>query len=386
MNELATVAVVLAITIAALLALAPAISLALVRSRGRGLPPSLAIRLNEEWSGELEAIPDRATKLAFAIGIRLTRRKAFAGLGGDAMTTPEMSPRRSAIAFFGGWKTVVAAPTILLAIVGYAASFWITPLYRSETTILVVPQRVPADVVKPTITTSVEDRLQRLTQQIMSRTRLERIIRDFNLYPNERRTGLMEDVVGQMRKDIDITIVRTDGFRVSYVGTNPRMAMRVTERLASLFIEENLRDREVLAEGTSQFLAAQAEDARKRLIELGTTLTGRRVGRNDTLPDTAVMTLEYDMLTTVYKDLLMKKEAAKIAANLERRQIGEQFKLLDPARLPERPFTPNRPFMALVGAIAGLCLGLTMMLSGLGRRSGRPQEVVTVGDTTALQS
>ena len=43
--------------------------------------------------------------------------------------------------------------------------------------------------------------------------------------------------------------------------------MRVTERLASLFIEENLRDREVLAEGTNQFLEAQLDDARRRLIE-----------------------------------------------------------------------------------------------------------------------
>jgi len=196
----------------------------------------------------------------------------------------------------------------------------------------------------------------------------------------------MEDVVTRMRKDVDLTVVRADGFRVSYVGTDPRTTMRVTERLASLFIDQNLRDRESLAEGTGQFLATQAEDARKRLIALGTMLTERRVAGNDTRPETAVMTLEYDMLATVYKDLLMKTEAAKMAANLERRQIGEQFKLLDPARLPERPFTPNRPFMMLVGAIAGLGLGLMMMLSGLGRRSGRSQEVVRVGDTSAVQS
>ena len=163
--------------------------------------------------------------------------------------------------------------------------------------------------------------------------------------------------------------------------------MKVTERLATIFIDESMKDREVLAEGTGQFLEAQIEDARRRLVELGKTLAERRVAANDVLlPDTAVMKLEYDTMSTVFKDLLTKREAAKIAANLERRQIGEQFKLLDPARLPERPFTPNRQFMMLVGAIAGLCLGLTMMLSGLGRRSGRPHEAVRVGDTSALQS
>ena len=113
-----------------------------------------------------------------------------------------------------------------------------TPLYRSESTILVVPQRVPVEVVRPSVTTRIEDRLQSLTQQIMSRTRLERIIRDFNLYPDARRTGLMEDIVERMRKDVEITIVRAEAFRVSYAGTNPRTTMRVTERLASLFIEE----------------------------------------------------------------------------------------------------------------------------------------------------
>jgi len=385
MNELATTAVVLTITVVALLALAPAISLALVRSRGRGLPPSLAVRLNEEWSGELEAIPDRATKLAFAIGIRLTRRKAFAGLGGDAMTTPEMTPRRSVISSFGGWKTIMAAPTILLAIVGYAASFWITPLYRAEAVVLVVPQRVPADLVRPTMTTAIEDRLQSLTQQVMSRTRLERTITDLNLYPDERRTGLMEDVVDRMRKDISFAIVRGDAFRVSYVGSDPKTTMRVTERLGALFIDENLRNREVLAEGTNEFLEAQIDDVRRRLIELGKTLAERRLAGNDTLPDTAVTKLEYETMTTVFRDLLTKREAAKMAANLQRRQIGEQFKLVDAARLPERPFTPNRQFMMLVGAGAGLCLGLAMMLSGWGRPSRRPPDAVRVGDTSALQ-
>jgi uncharacterized protein involved in exopolysaccharide biosynthesis len=221
----------------------------------------------------------------------------------------------------------------------------------------------------------------------MSRTLLERIIRDLNLYPGERRTGPMEDVVARMRKDVDLTVVaRGDGFRVSYVGTDPRTTMRVTERLAALFIEENLRDREVLNEGTGQFLEAQLEDARRRLIELGKTLTERRVAGNDTLPETAVMKLEYDTMSTIFKDLLTKREEARVATNLERRQIGEQFRLLDPARLPERPFTPNRQFMMLVGAIAGLCLGLAMMLSGLGRRSERPQEAVRVGDTSGLHS
>src|SRR5215472_460743 len=116
-------------------------------------------------------------------------------------------------------------------------------------------------------TTRIEDRLQTITQQILSRTRLERIIQDFNLYPELRKTAIMEDVVERMRASIGVQVVKGDAFRVSFTTDDARTAMRVTERLASLFIEENLRDREVLAEGTNQFLEAQLEDARRRLVE-----------------------------------------------------------------------------------------------------------------------
>ncbi len=146
--------------------------------------------------------------------------------------------------------------------------------YRSESLIIVVPQRVPREFVRSTVTAEVDERLQSISQQIMSRTRLERIILDFNLYPEERKTGIMEDVVQRMRlQDVNVQIARGRGnddstsFRVGFSYENARTAMQVTERIASLFIEENLRDREVLAEGTDQFLESQLEEARRQLLE-----------------------------------------------------------------------------------------------------------------------
>ena len=73
------------------------------------------------------------------------------------------------------------------------------------------------------------------------------------------------------------------------------------------------------------------------------------------------LTRDYTTLQTMYTSLLSKKEDSKIAANLERRQIGEQFKLLDPARLPERPFSPNRQLINMGGIVAGLALGLALV-------------------------
>ena len=140
--------------------------------------------------------------------------------------------------------------------------------YRSETVILVVPQQVPESYVRSTVTSRIEDRLQSISQQILSRTRLERIIQDFNLYERERQMGIMEDVVERMRtRDIRVDTLKGDAFRIAFIGDNPMTVMRVTDRLASHFIDENLRDREILAQGTSQFLTVQLEDARRRLIE-----------------------------------------------------------------------------------------------------------------------
>src|SRR6185436_4244686 len=93
------------------------------------------------------------------------------------------------------------------------------------------------------------------------------IIQDFELYKVERRTDVMEQVVQRMRKDIDVEVVRGESFRVAYIGEDPATVMRVTDRLASLFIEENLRDREAQADGTNNFLETQLQESRRRLIE-----------------------------------------------------------------------------------------------------------------------
>ena len=88
-----------------------------------------------------------------------------------------------------------------------------------------------------------------------------------NLYPEERRQGIMEDVVQQMRNDISYGVLKGDVFRVGYTGSNPRTVQKVAETLAGFFVDESLSDQSNLAEGTSQFLEAQVEDARRRLID-----------------------------------------------------------------------------------------------------------------------
>jgi uncharacterized protein involved in exopolysaccharide biosynthesis len=91
------------------------------------------------------------------------------------------------------------------------------------------------------------------------------------------------------------------------------------------------------------------------------------------------LTRDYRSLQATYQSFLSKKEDSKVAANLERRQIGEQFKILDPARLPERPFSPDRPRFYLMGLAAALGVGLGLAaLMEYFDRSMRSEEDVRV--------
>jgi polysaccharide chain length determinant protein (PEP-CTERM system associated) len=428
-------------------------------------------------------------------------------------------------------KWVIVLPTIVVAVAVVLWTRQLVDMYRSESTILVVPPQVPEDYVRPTVRTRIEDRLQAIQQQIMSRTRLERIILDLDLYARERETGIMEDIVENMRQSVQIQPIRGDAFRVAFVNEDPRLAMRVTERLTSLFIDESLRDREVLAEGTNQFLESQLEEARRVLVEnerrleeyrrrfdgqlpdqLNANVQGlhntqmqvqalvetlnrdreRRLvlergladlhameGTTDFVPtsggtstvaqqleaaekaladlqlrltsehpdvvrarrtvaelqqraddeaaarpvsadatalapdeaarrariaeterqlaaldkqitfnteqeaklreviagyqrriestptrqsELADLMRDYSTYQANYQSLLAKQQQSQLAANLERRQIGEQFRVLDPARLPVRPFSPDRPRYYSMGVLAGLALGLGLAL------------------------
>ena len=254
------------------------------------------------------------------------------------------------------WLTVWA---IVGVVAGFAVSLFVPNAYQASTTILIMPQRVPPDIVRSTVVTPVAERLDIISKQVRSRTRLERIIQEFNLYERERKRVVMEDVIALMRKSISVDIPAPSkngnvlSFSVAFQANEPRIAMRVTERLASLFVQENLEDRELLADQTDQFLQAQIEESRRRLMDR------ERGSSQSAAPwDKA----EHEMLVENYKQLLSNREAAKMALRLEQRQISEQFKIIDGARLPERPIGPYRFPYVVLGALGGIATGLLLSL------------------------
>jgi succinoglycan biosynthesis transport protein ExoP len=155
--------------------------------------------------------------------------------------------------------------------------------YRSSTLILVEPQKVPEEYVKAAVTGSIEDRLSTIRQQVLSRSLLQRVIDEFHLSPESDLQRVLEaihllskkegpvsseDVVNVMRNRITIETVsgkNIDAFTISYEGDDPESTMNVTNKLASLFIEENLKIREQLVEGTSDFLETQLKSIKAQL-------------------------------------------------------------------------------------------------------------------------
>jgi len=157
--------------------------------------------------------------------------------------------------------------SVLFIMLGASIYCVVAPeLYRSSTTILVIPQRVPESFVRSTVSTRIEDRLATLQQQVMSRTRLKAVIEELGLFGTERKDVPTESLVGEMQRRIEVEVVRgNDAFTLSFEHEDPRMAMLTASRLASLFIDENLKAREQQAVGTSEFLASQLKETKEKL-------------------------------------------------------------------------------------------------------------------------
>jgi polysaccharide chain length determinant protein (PEP-CTERM system associated) len=436
----------------------------------------------------------------------------------------------------GAWRRrwFIVIPLVVIAAITMVVVRRLPDRYESSATMLIVPQRIPEAYVRSTVTTRLDERLIAIGQLILSRRQLEGIVEEFNLYPEERRSMIMEDVIEMMRnRDINFNVSRARGdsgsFDISFQYSNPRVAQQVATKLANLFVQENTQDRAVLAEQTDEFLSSQLLEVERQLKErekqleefrrahpgampanadsnqqalqnaqlqlqavqesitrdrerqvtvqrqladlaMAATMAPPAENASAQAPQTYARQLElareamknlrlkltadhpdikalsrtikeleqkaaleasqapvsgpaaglspaelsrstriselqteeaalvrhiaqrqedervllgtmttlrarlesaptvesqltelmrdYTTLQAQYTGLLGKSQDAKVAANLERRQIGEQFKMIDTPRLPQRPKSPDRLRMNLMGALGGLAVGL----------------------------
>jgi polysaccharide chain length determinant protein (PEP-CTERM system associated) len=213
--------------------------------------------------------------------------------------------------------------SILLILFGASVYCVITPeKYKSSSTILVVAQRVPEAYVRSTITTRVDERLFTIRQQVLSRTRLLVVMDELGLYKEQRKKLPAEEVVEMMRKSIDIQVASTtdrgrrrdsseDAFTLTVTQGNPTLAMMIAARLASYFIDENLKSREQQAVGTSEFLKSQLQKTKARLEAQEERVKQYKLKNMGELPQQLQANLQ--ILSRLQDQLKMNSDATRIA-------------------------------------------------------------------------
>jgi polysaccharide chain length determinant protein (PEP-CTERM system associated) len=164
------------------------------------------------------------------------------------------------------WRRPVwfLTPVVLGLVGAYVALQFMPTIYRATTQVLVEPQKVPADYVKPTVTSSIEERVRTIQPQVENRDNIERIVRELNLYPELRGAWPMERIVDKVRDDLDVR-PRGDVFEISFQSPDRVKAAKTANRVAELFIASNLELRENQAKGTSSFLEAELAATKRRL-------------------------------------------------------------------------------------------------------------------------
>jgi polysaccharide chain length determinant protein (PEP-CTERM system associated) len=194
-------------------------------------------------------------------------------------------------------KWWLAVPTLLVPIVVYLGSLLVPNQYRSQTLVLVEEQKVPDNFVKPVVNEELNERLATMQEQILSRTRLQPLIERFRIFPSEMNSVPMDELVDRMRKMISVIAVKADfgdtsgprkglpGFYISFSASDPHLAQQVCGEITSMFMEENLKAREQSAEGTTQFLGTQLDEAKRKLDEQDAKLAAFKQRYTGQLPD-----------------------------------------------------------------------------------------------------
>jgi succinoglycan biosynthesis transport protein ExoP len=203
------------------------------------------------------------------------------------------------------WLAILAFVTPLVA--GVSLVVFLPNLYRSAATVLAERQQVPEFFVRSTVTSAIETRIQTISQDVLSRSRLGDLINRFGLYPDLRQRVPLEGVIERMRGDIKLELKSmelkgqgplreaTVAFTISYQGNDPRTVSQITNTLASFYNQENVKARERQASDTTAFLKVQLDETKKRLDELEQRVSAfkrRHLGELPQQMDSNLATLE----------------------------------------------------------------------------------------------
>ncbi len=173
------------------------------------------------------------------------------------------------------WWIILSALAML--IVSTVVANRLRNVYRAETTILVDSSQVPNNYVAPVVSADISARLTTLQQQVLSPTRLKKLVEAEGLYPDPSGKRTEDDVILSVQNSINVQVVNPGGgkmgaFLIAYKSNRRDDVARVTNHIAQMFIEENLKAREEQTSGTAQFLEDQMDETKRELDETETQL------------------------------------------------------------------------------------------------------------------
>lgn len=227
-------------------------------------------------------------------------------------------------------KWAIVFPLCIVFFLAFVITLVLPRIYRSTSTILIEEQDIPPEYVKTTVTGYAEQRLQSISQRVMSSQNLSGVIKRFNLYPDLRRKLTNDEVIDIMRKDIQFAAISVDvvdrgrggaptpmtiAFTLSYDGRNPQMVQQVANVLASLYLEENLKARADRAKEASKFLNEETKTMQEQLAEVDAKIARFKDKHVNELPE--LMSINIQTLDRVERDIDMLRQQLRTAKERE---------------------------------------------------------------------
>jgi uncharacterized protein involved in exopolysaccharide biosynthesis len=236
---------------------------------------------------------------------------------------------------------LVAAVLVGLSVL---AAWWYPATYRSSATILIEEQEIPADLVRSTVTSYADQRIESIKHQIMTRTNLWSIIERYGLYHTLRDRKPVEDVLQRMSEDIDVDVINAEvvdrrtgqsthatiAFTLAYEGETPVLAQKVANELTSLFLAENLKSRQRHAQETTAFLKQEAETLNERIQGIQRRIATFKQRADGALPELVQLNMQ----------LLDRAEQELGALDREQRSLQEHKTTLEGLLSTLDPSTP----------------------------------------------
>lgn len=238
-------------------------------------------------------------------------------------------------------KVSIILTGLLVFILGLVAALVWPPTYKSSATILIKEQDIPSELVRSTVTSYAAQRIQTISQRVMTRPNLMEIIDKYNLYTDDLKRKTTEEVLGQMREAIGLNMISAEvvdprtgrpgmatiAFTLSFEGSSPGSTQKVAGELTSLFLAENIRTRKEKASETLQFLTDETSKLEARIAEAEKKLAEFKEQNAESLPEMNAMNLTILNRT---ESELMNTESELRSLNERKFYLQSQLSMINP--------------------------------------------------------